>query len=108
MAGLLPKGTMGIYSSRVWVNSGEQIEIDRGNGGLLVVNANVLTSVSSCAVIGNNAGTSINSLHSHKVSFGTEESGSLSVLVDSSSNKIVFKNTTGSNTYITYTYIGNY
>ena len=108
MAELLPQGTMGIFSSRVWVNSGEQVEIDRGNGGLLLVNANVLTSAVSSATIGNNTGASINSLYSYKVSFGVEESGVLSVLVDTSRNKIVIKNTIGSNTYVSYTYIGNY
>lgn len=108
VAGLLPQGTMGISSLRVWVNSGEQVEIDRGNGGMLLVNANVLTSAVSSATIGNNTGASINSLYSYKVSFGVEESGVLSVLVDTSRNKIVIKNTIGSNTYVSYTYIGNY
>ena len=108
MAGVLPQGTMGIFKSRVWVNAGEQVEIDRGYGGILLVNANVLTSAVSAAIIGNNTGASIDSISSYKVSFGAEESGVLSVVIDVSANKILIKNTIGSNTYISYTYIGNY
>jgi len=100
VAGLLPNGSNGIYQGRVYVEAGGLISIPMGYGGLIMVNANVLTSVISAAIVSTSG--SFTAIHEYKTSFGSE-SGLLSVLY--SNENIVIKNSTGSDTFVLYKYI---
>lgn len=101
MAELLPNGSNGIYQGRVYVEAGGSISIPMGYGGLIMVNANVLTSVISAAIV--NTSGSFSAINEYGTSFGSEESGELSVLY--SNGNIVIKNSTGSDTFVLYKYI---
>lgn len=101
MAGLLPNGSNGIYQGRVFVEAGGSISIPMGYGGLIMVNSNVLTSAISAAIVGTSG--SFAAIHEYKTSFGSEESGLLSVLY--SNGNIVIKNSIGSDTFVLYKYI---
>lgn len=101
VAGLIPDGFNGILQGRVYVEKGGFVSIPMGKGGLIMVNANVLTSVISAAIVGTSGNFS--EITSYKTKFGSEESEILSVV--SSDKNIVIKNTIGSDTFVLYKYI---